>query len=227
MLGAVAVALLVGYLLGSVPVAVLMARAQGVDPRRRGDGNPGYWNVKALLGRRAAVPVFVGDVLKGLASALTGVGAGFLADVGGHDRMILAWVGTAAAMAGHAWPVFAGFRGGRSILAFVGGLAVWSPRSFALGVAALLVVWAATRSFAWGARVGVFGTPLAVLVVDGIWRTAALGLLLTLIGLRFLLASRSPPSASGGQDTAHRTHPDEGMSRSEGGEEAGGAPPTS
>lgn len=188
--GAVAAALLVGYLLGSVPVAVLVARAAGVDPRTSGDRNPGYWNVKALLGRRAAVPVFAGDVAKGALAALAGSVAGAFAGLSTHDRMVLAWVGAAAAMTGHAWPVFARFRGGRSILTFVGGLVVWSPRSFAVGIAALLVAWAVTRSFAWGARVGIFATPFAVLVVDGVWRTAALGVLLSLIGLRFLLAPR-------------------------------------
>jgi glycerol-3-phosphate acyltransferase PlsY len=195
---AVAATIALGYLLGSVPVAVVVARARGIDPRRQGDGNPGYWNVKALLGRRAALPVFAGDVAKGALAAASGVGVGAGAGLGGHERMVLAWVGTAAAMVGHAWPAFARFRGGRSILTFVGGMAVWSPRSFALGVAALLVVWALTRSFAWAARIGVFGTPLAVLVVDGIWRTAALGLLLSLIGLRFLLAPRRRADGEGG-----------------------------
>jgi glycerol-3-phosphate acyltransferase PlsY len=187
--GAVAVTILVGYVLGSIPVAVLVGRGRGVDPRRAGDQNPGYWNVKALLGRRAAVPVFVGDAVKGSLGALAGVAAGALADLGAHDLMVLAWAGTAAAMVGHAWPVFARFQGGRAILTFVGGVAVWSPRSFAVGILVLLLVWAVTRSFAWGARLGIFSTPLAVLVVDGIWRTAALGLLLTLIGLRFLQAA--------------------------------------
>lgn len=190
---AVAAAVLLGYLVGSVPVAVMVGRAGGVDPRRQGDGNPGYWNVKALLGRRHAIPVFAGDVGKGAVGALAGVAIGLLADLDRHDRMVLAWAGTVAAMVGHAWPVFARFRGGRSILTFVGGMAVWSPRSTALCVLALLVVWAVTRSFAWGARVGVFGTPLAVLLVDGVWRTAALGVLLSLIGLRFLLASSADP----------------------------------
>jgi len=202
---AVVATLVVGYLLGSVPVAVVVARAQGIDPRSQGDRNPGYWNVKALLGRRAAVPVFAGDVLKGALAALAGIAAGAVADVGAHDRMVLAWVGAAAAMIGHAWPVFAGFRGGRSILTFVGGLAVWSPRSCALGIAALLVVWAVTRSFAWGARVGIFATPFAVLAVDGVWRTGALGLLLTLIGLRFLLA---PKPADGSTQRVDSVGPD-------------------
>lgn len=196
--GAVAVTVLVGYLLGSVPVAVLVGRARGIDPRRAGDRNPGYWNVKELLGRRAAVPVFVGDALKGTLAALAGVAAGAGLGLGDHDRMVLAWVGTAAAMIGHAWPVFARFHGGRSILTFTGGLAVWSPRVFGLGIACLLLVWAATRSFAWATRAGVFTTPFAALVVDGVWRTAALGVLLSLIGLRFLLAARP---GSGGPAT--------------------------
>ncbi|MEJ7764531.1 MAG: glycerol-3-phosphate acyltransferase [Acidimicrobiales bacterium] len=203
--GALAVTVVVAYLLGSVPVAVLVARARGVDPRRSGDGNPGYWNVKELLGRRAALPVFAGDALKGVLGALAGVAAGQLAGVDAHDRMVLAWTGTAAAMVGHAWPVFARFKGGRSILTFAGGLAVWSPRGFGLSICALLVVWALTRSFAWGTRVGVFTTPFAVLVVDGLWRTAALGLLLSLIGLRFALAGRggSGGPASCGPDGSH------------------------
>ena len=197
----VAVTLVVGYLLGSVPVAVLVGRAQGVDPRRAGDRNPGYWNVKELLGRRAAAPVFVGDAVKGGIAALRGVATGPLGGLNAHDRMVLAWTGTAAAMVGHAWPVFARFRGGRSILTFAGGVAVWSPRTFALGIAALLLVWAIARSFAWGARVAVFSTPFAALVADGVWRAAALGLLLSLIGLRFLLATRA---GSGGPATDGR-----------------------
>ena len=45
-----------GYLIGSIPVAVLVSRARGVDIRAIGDRNPGYWNAKESLGRRAALP---------------------------------------------------------------------------------------------------------------------------------------------------------------------------
>jgi glycerol-3-phosphate acyltransferase PlsY len=62
-----------GYVLGSVPVADLVARRRGAaDLRTVGDRNPGYWNAKESLGRRAAVPVFVGDVAKG--ALASGVG---------------------------------------------------------------------------------------------------------------------------------------------------------
>ena len=59
-----------GYLLGSVPVAVLVGRAHGFDPRSVGDRNPGFWNVMQRVGGRSAAPVFAGDLLKGTAGLI-------------------------------------------------------------------------------------------------------------------------------------------------------------
>jgi glycerol-3-phosphate acyltransferase PlsY len=178
----VAVVVAVGYLLGSIPVAVLVGRARGVDPRDVGDRNPGYWNVKEQLGRRASVPVFVGDVAKGAAAGTVGV----LLD---EPAWGIAYVAVGTAMVGHALPVFAGFRGGRSILTFVGGMLVVAPAAAGLAVALLLVVWAATRSFAWAARAGVFGFPVAQALLESKERVAATGALLTIIGIRFAQAA--------------------------------------
>ena len=172
-----------GYLLGSIPVAVVVGRARGFDPRRVGDCNPGYWNVKEQVGARASLPVFVGDVAKGAAAGAVGV----LLD---GPAWGIAYVAVAAAMIGHAYPVFAGFRGGRSILAFVGGMAVVAPVPAAVTVLALLVVWAATRSFASAARAGVFGFPLVQLAFQPATRVAATGALLCIIGIRFAQAGQ-------------------------------------
>lgn len=191
MLPAVAVAVVAGYLLGSIPVAVMVGRAKGFDPRTVGDRNPGYWNVKEQLGSRGSVPVFVGDVAKGAAAGAVGV----LLD---GPAWGIAYAAVAAAMVGHAWPVFAGFRGGRSILTFVGGMLVVSPRAAAAAVVLLLLVWAVTRSFAWAARTGVFGFPLVQLAFEPKERVAATGLLLSIIGLRFAqaaVADRRRPAA--------------------------------
>jgi acyl phosphate:glycerol-3-phosphate acyltransferase len=177
-----AVAVVAGYLVGSIPVAVLVGRSRGVDPRQVGDRNPGYWNVKEQLGRRASLPVFAGDVAKGAAAGLVGV----LLDAPGWG---IAYAAVGAAMVGHALPVFASFRGGRSILTFVGGMVVFAPLAAVLAVALLAVVWAATRSFAWAARAGVFGFPLAQLLVEPATRVAATGALLTIIGIRFAQAA--------------------------------------
>ena len=179
-----------GYLLGSVPVAVLVGRAAGFDPRAVGDRNPGAWNVKDQLGWRGALPVFVLDTLKGALAGLLGVALGGV------------WVGyaaVAAAMVGHAWPLFAGFRGGRSILAFAGGLAAVAPLTVALGLLLLAVVALAARSFATGARAAFFAVPLLQLMVDPVTHVAATGALMSLVGLRFLLAwgHRRPRRAAG------------------------------
>src|SRR3954447_23332301 len=102
-----AAACIIGYLLGSVPVALLVARRHGVDLRATGDGNPGAWNALQQLGLRRAWPAFAGDGLTGTLAALAG-GA-----LGGT------WAGYAAlgaAMLGHAFPCCAGLRGGKSVM---------------------------------------------------------------------------------------------------------------
>lgn len=194
---ATAVAVPAGYLLGSVPVAVLVGRRHRLDPRAVGDRNPGYWNVKEQLGRRAAVPVFAGDALKGALAA--GLGRALAPD----GAWGVGYGATGAAMVGHAWPAFAGFRGGRSVLTFVGGMVVLSPRAAGVAAAACAAVTAAT-SFTWGARVGVFGFPVAQLVLDSPHRTAATGALMSLIGLRFALARRTSGPATSGPGAAPR-----------------------
>ncbi|WP_406315816.1 glycerol-3-phosphate acyltransferase [Streptosporangium sp. NBC_01639] len=184
-----------GYLLGSVPVAVLVARAHGFDPREVGDGNPGFWNVRERLGRRAAAPVFAGDTLKGTSAGLLALVVSGLHTTGWGlvtgPSSVPVYLAVAAAMAGHAWPVFAGFRGGRSILTFVGGSAVICPPGFLLGVAVLVVTALVTRSFAIGARAGVFAIPLLQLLFAPVGYVAGTGALMCLIGLRFGQAARA------------------------------------
>jgi glycerol-3-phosphate acyltransferase PlsY len=183
------VAVIGGYLLGSVPVAVLVARAHGLDPRDVGDRNPGFWNVREQLGRRASLPVFAGDMAKGVLAGLLGLlvsgahTAAFRVVAGPSAPATYAAV--AAAMAGHAWPVFARFRGGRSILTFAGGFAVICPPAFVLALALLAIVTLLARSFAIGARAGVFATPVLQLLFAPIVHVAATGALMCLIGLRF------------------------------------------
>lgn len=182
----VVVAAVVGYLVGAIPIAGLVARRRaGVDLREVGDRNPGFWNARETMGRVAALPVFVGDVAKGVVGA--GVGA-LLADDGVWG---LAHVGGGAAMVGHAFPVFARFVGGRSVLTFVGTVAVAAPWATVIAVGILLGVFVVTRSFARAARVGMVALPFVQFVVDGPHRTAATGALMTFVGLRFAMAWRT------------------------------------
>jgi glycerol-3-phosphate acyltransferase PlsY len=172
-------AILAGYVLGSIPVALLAGRAHGVDLREVGDRNPGAWNALEQLGARAAAPVFAGDALKGLAAGLTGLALGGIWP---------AYAAVAAAMLGHAFPLFASFRGGKSIMTFAGGAFALSPVAAAIALALCVAVSLTGRSFAWGARAGVFAFPLVQLAFDPASHVAATGGLMTIIGLRFLFA---------------------------------------
>ena len=181
-LAATAVAVVVGYLLGSVPVAVLVGRRHRVDPRAVGDRNPGWWNVREQLGNRRAAPVLAGDTAKGVLAAAVAV---LVAPDGAWG---VGYAGVAAAMVGHAWPVFAGFQGGRSILVFAGGMCVLAPVPALLAVAVFALLSLLGRT-ALGARIGVFGFPVVQLVLESPNRVAASGGLMCIIGLRFGLAA--------------------------------------
>ena len=178
---------IIGYLLGSVPFAVLVARAHGVDLYRTSDGNPGAWNALEQLGPRRAWPAFAGDRRKGTLAGLAGLG---LAGPWG------AYVGVAAAMLGHAFPLFARFRGGKSVMTFAGGAFALAPLAAAAALALCVVAAGAKRDFGFGARVGVFSFPLFQLAVSPVNQVAATGALMTLIGALFVLKRGTSGRAS-------------------------------
>ena len=181
------IAALVGYLLGSVPVALLVARRHGVDLRRTADGNPGAWNALEQLGWGRAWPAFAGDGLKGTLAGAFGLLLG--------DVVWVGYVAVAAAMIGHALPLFAGFRGGKAVMTFAGGAFALAPLAALAALAACLLVTALARSFAAGARVGVFGYPLAQLALYPAREVAATGALMCIIGVLFVVR-RSGPATS-------------------------------
>jgi len=189
-----ALACIVGYALGSVPVSLLVARRHGIDLYRTADGNPGAWNALQQLGWRRAWPAFVGDALKG---ALAG-GAGLA--LGG---IWVAYAAVAAAMVGHAFPAFAHLRGGKSVMTFSGGAVVLAPTAGAIAIALLALLSLTRGGFTVGARVGVFAFPLLQLATAPVEHVIATGGLMCLIGARFALSRRSVRATSvpGGSPT--------------------------
>src|SRR5438874_8450805 len=103
----------IGYLLGTFPSAVLVARARGVDITRQGSGNPGASNVIRVLGWRAGAVVLATDFAKGAAAAGGGLAAGGRAG---------AYVVGIAAVVGHTYPP--GRKGGKGVAAAGGMLVV-------------------------------------------------------------------------------------------------------
>jgi glycerol-3-phosphate acyltransferase PlsY len=127
------------YLLGAVPSSYLAGRARGIDLREHGSGNLGATNTFRVLGARVAAPVMVFDVLKGfLPVALFPRWDG---------RTALAWTLAygAAAILGHVFPVYMGFRGGKGVATATGVFLALAPVAVLPAVAVWLLVLAVSR----------------------------------------------------------------------------------
>ncbi len=168
-------------MIGSVPVADAVARRAGAPNLRDvGDKNPGFWNSRSVLSRNQSLAIFLGDLLKGVISVVVA------------QELSTEWpvwfLGAAGAMIGHAWPMFAHFQGGRSVLTWVGAAIVLSPLPAAFCVLMFVLFWAATRDFSHGVKIAVVLYPFAQWYADGVWFAAATGGLMSIIGIRFVMA---------------------------------------
>lgn len=115
--------LIIAYLLGSIPSAVWIGKKYyGIDIREHGSKNAGTTNMLRVLGRRAAAPVFALDFLKGFV-AVTVIELMQYDDLIGHNDIINLKIGAVvAAVLGHIFPIFAGFRGGKGVATLVGAV---------------------------------------------------------------------------------------------------------
>ena len=127
--------LLVGYLLGSIPFAVILAKRGGVDVYAVGSGNPGATNVLRYVGKGLGRIVFALDFIKGLI-ATWWFQVEFLV-ASPEDPEFLGLWGMVAAVIGHSFPVFARFRGGKGVATTMGALLGVMPTAMAVG----LLVW--------------------------------------------------------------------------------------
>ena len=186
-------AALIGYLLASIPASSIVARRHGVDLLRTADGNPGAWNALEQLGWRRAWAAFAGDGLKGALAGLAGLA---LAGSWGAD------VGVAGAMAGPALPLFARFRGGKAVMTLVGGAFSFAPVPALVALGVCVAVTLLARSFAYGARAGVFSFPFVQLLLEPVEEVAATGALMTFVGILFFLRRDRSGRASSGSARA-------------------------
>ncbi|MFI3259577.1 MAG: glycerol-3-phosphate 1-O-acyltransferase PlsY [Rikenellaceae bacterium] len=132
-----AVLIIISYLLGSIPSAVMIGkRYYGIDIREHGSKNAGSTNVLRVLGRRAALPVFLLDFLKGFAAvSLMGL-ISYDPEVNTELIMSLRILAVFVAVIGHIFPIFANFRGGKGVATLVGAvMGIYPPvMLYCLGV---------------------------------------------------------------------------------------------
>lgn len=133
------VAILLAYLVGGIPFAAIAARAKGIDLRAKGSGNLGATNAIRVLGAKVGIPVLLADVLKGWVGAAL-IPAAFT--LGSFEARVACG---AAAIAGHIFPVFLGFRGGKGVATSAGVFLALAPIPIGLAIAAFALVLLVTR----------------------------------------------------------------------------------
>ena len=147
----------VGYLLGSLNSALIVGKFYGVDIRQSGSGNAGMTNTMRILGKKAALFVLLGDVAKGLLA----YAAGYFICGGQLGGM---FAGTAAII-GHIWPVYFGFKGGKGVLTTLAVLFMldWRAALGLLGV--FIVILLLTRYVSLGSIIGAFLFPFVEILL--------------------------------------------------------------
>jgi len=164
-----AAATLAGYLLGSMPFGYVIVRcAKGIDVRATGSGATGATNVMRNLGVPGFVATFVLDLGKGVAAVM------LAARLTGNDPRWVAAAGVAA-VAGHIWPVWLGFRGGKGVATGVGVFAALAPVPLGLVLAVFVLLVALFRYISLGSVVATAAFPLLYSALDHPPRALLLG----------------------------------------------------
>ena len=146
----------IAYLLGAIPFGYLLVRWKtGADVRAAGSGNIGATNVLRTTGRAAGVATLVLDIAKGYLAVWI---AGELTDQSTF------WMSAAAlaVMAGHAYPVFLKFRGGKAVASFIGAFLRLTPWAVVAVLLVFVAVVACTKYISMGSIVAAATFPLAV-----------------------------------------------------------------
>lgn len=168
--------ILAAYLLGSISSAVWIGKQlYGIDVRQHGSGNAGATNVIRVLGYKAGIPVMLVDVFKGWLAVQLAVW--FPVPGLTPDTMIYIRIGMAiAAVMGHVFPVFAGFKGGKGVGTIAGAGIALFPVAILLVLAIFIVVLAVTHYVSLSSILASLSFPLIVIFVLGTRHPGLVGL---------------------------------------------------
>jgi len=152
--------IIIGYLLGSIPTAYIVSRIRkGIDIRNIGSGNMGGANIMREIGTHEGVFVGLFDIAKG-------AGAILIAQALNISELWVFGAGLAA-LVGHNFPVFAGFRGGRGSATVIGIFLVLAPLSMLITLVIIAIPFFTTRKFSAAILIGFALLPLFVWLLEG------------------------------------------------------------
>lgn len=154
------IAIILSYLLGSLPTSYIMGRLlKGIDLREHGSGNVGATNTFRVLGPVPGIIVLLVDILKGLIAVL------FISRLAMGTSFSAEWVKVLcgiAAISGHDWTIFLKFRGGRGVATSIGVFFALVPQAIGIALGAGLVVIALSRYVSLGSISGAILFPILV-----------------------------------------------------------------
>ena len=189
------IAVVIAYLLGSIPGAYIVTRlVTGKDIRKLGGGNVGARNVYQEIGLKAAIPVAIIDVGKG-------VGAVALAKfVLGAPSLFVVIAGLVA-VAGHIWSIYLKFNGGNGLATTIGVLSLIMTRELLIVLGIMLVLTVITRNPVLSLNIGLLSLPVSSWFLEKSWLAVVFSFLLLLIMmLNFLPTAKAALVEAGGKN---------------------------
>ena len=175
--------MLLAYLIGSIPTSVWIGRLfYKVDVRTKGSGNAGATNTIRVLGLKAGIPVLLFDVFKGwLAVYMAHL---FYVDTGKFPDLIdLKIILAAAAVLGHVFPIYVGFKGGKGIATLLGiGFALY-PLSALIALGIFIIVFISSGYVSLGSITATFTFPITEILILGHYQYPSLMVLAILVAI--------------------------------------------
>jgi len=164
------------YVIGSIPIGVILSKMRGKDPRKVGSGNIGATNVMRTAGKAVGIVTLLLDAAKGFVPTILALHAGL-------PVLLVAAVGFAA-FVGHLFPLFLGFRGGKGVATALGVYLALSPFAILLCFVVFVLVLLKWRYVSAGSLAGSLAMPLILLAMRAeptyIYVSLAIGALVVL-----------------------------------------------
>ena len=169
---AIALTVILGYLIGSVNISIILTKLMGKqDIRELGSGNAGTTNMTRNYGKTLGVLTMVGDILKGAFAVALGLIL-FTLIAGGGNNVLAKYLGGFAAVTGHVFPVFFGFRGGKGIATIGGAVIALNYKVAILLFLVMIILTLVTRYVSLSSIISASLITPSFLVYELIWGTA-------------------------------------------------------
>jgi glycerol-3-phosphate acyltransferase PlsY len=173
--------IVLSYLIGAIPFGLLLSRGRGINIREQGSKNIGATNVSRLLGKKLGLLTFLLDCAKGYVPMLL---AGLLLGDSPNSHAVIALCG-AAAVVGHMFPVYLGFKGGKGVATGLGVFLYLAPLAVILSILVFVATVAATGFVSLGSLLGsAVVLPCVYFFDEPSWKLALAGFIVLMIWIK-------------------------------------------